>query len=187
MDDANSLTNHFLIAMPNLADPNFFHTVTYICNHDEQGAMGITLNRPINVSLGELLDQLDMSTDDPEIANIPIFAGGPVQPERGFVLHENFGNWEASMPVTQNITLTMSQDVIEAIALNEGPQRYIISLGYAGWGEEQLEQELLSNAWLNGEADYNIIFDIPADQQWTRAAKHLGVELSLISSEAGHA
>lgn len=189
--DTTCLTNQFLIAMPNLADPEFFHTVSYICNHDNEGAMGVTINRPLDVGLGDLLDHLEMPTDDIEIASIPVYAGGPVQTDRGFVLHQasktTDNEWDASMVVTDTISLTMSQDIIEAIALNEGPEHYLIMLGYAGWSDGQLEQELLANAWLNGIADAQIIFETPAEQKWTLAARHLGVELSLISTDVGHA
>ncbi len=189
--DTTCLTNQFLIAMPNLADPEFFHTVSYICNHDNEGAMGVTINRPLDVGLGDLLDHLEMPTDDIEIASIPVYAGGPVQTDRGFVLHQasktTDNEWDASLVVTDTISLTMSQDIIEAIALNEGPEHYLIMLGYAGWSDGQLEQELLANAWLNGIADAQIIFETPAEQKWTLAARHLGVELSLISTDVGHA
>lgn len=185
------LTNQFLIAMPNLEDPEFFHTVSYICNHDENGAMGVTLNRQLDVGLGELLDHLQMPTDDPDIASIPVYAGGPVQADRGFVLHQTHNSsekdWDASIVVTDSISLTMSQDIIEAIALNEGPQRFLVMLGYAGWGEGQLEQEMLSNAWLSGEADPDIIFDTPVEHKWNEAAKLTGVELGLLSTDIGHA
>ena len=189
--ETTCLTNQFLIAMPNLVDPEFFHTVSYICNHDDNGAMGVTINRPLDVGLGDLLDHLQLPTDDPDIASIPVYAGGPVQSDRGFVLHhtekKNTDEWDVSMVVSDSISLTMSQDIIEAIALNEGPEKFLIMLGYAGWGEGQLEQELLSNAWLNGNADETVIFDIPPENQWTEAAKHLGIELGLLSTDIGHA
>jgi len=189
--ETTCLTNQFLIAMPNIADPEFFHTVSYICNHDDEGAMGVTINRPLDVGLGELLEHLNMPTDDIEIANIPVYAGGPVQTDRGFVLHRTQQTknteWDATMVVTDSISLTMSQDIIEAIALNEGPQDYLVMLGYAGWTEGQLEQELLDNAWLSGIADPKIIFETHSEQQWTHAAKYLGVELGLMSTDIGHA
>jgi len=185
------LTNQFLIAMPNLEDPEFFHTVSYICNHNEEGAMGVTINRPLDIGLGDLLEQMKMPTDDPDIASIPVYSGGPVQSERGFVLHQsnksNDNEWDITMPVSNSISLTMSQDIIEAIALNEGPEKFLIMLGYAGWSDGQLEQELLSNAWLSGEADDNVIFETPSEQLWTEAAKHLGIELGLMSTDIGHA
>ena len=188
--DITCLTNQFLIAMPNLEDPEFFHTVSYICNHDDGGAMGVTINRPLDVGLGDLLDHLKLPTDDPDIASIPVYAGGPVQSDRGFVLHKtdknNDNEWDATMIVSDSISLTMSQDIIEAIALNEGPQNFLIMLGYAGWGEGQLEQELLSNAWLSGQANEEVLFETPTENQWSQAAKHLGIEMGLISTDIGH-
>lgn len=187
MQPTANLTNHFLIAMPNLADPNFFHTVTYLCEHNEEGAMGLVINRPMDLQFHELLEHLELETADPELAQLPIYQGGPVQTERGFVLHSNEGEWDASIQVTDQLVMTMSQDIIEAIALAEGPTQYLIALGYAGWGEGQLEEELANNAWLNGPADASIIFDQPAEQRWSAAAAHLGVELSRLSSDVGHA
>lgn len=181
------LTNHFLIAMPTLADPNFFHTVTYLCEHNEEGAMGIVVNRPLDLQFQELLGHLELETDDPELAQLTIYQGGPVQTERGFVLHSNDGDWDASIQVTDSMVMTMSQDIIEAIALGEGPRQYLIALGYAGWGDGQLEEELANNAWLNGPADAGIIFDLPVEQRWSAAAAHLGVELSRLSTDVGHA
>lgn len=176
--------------MPTLEDPEFFHTVSYICNHDDDGAMGVTINRPLDVGLGDLLVHLKMPTDDPDIASIPVFAGGPVQADRGFILHKTNNTqdveWDSSMVVSDSISLTMSQDIIEAIALNEGPKEFLIMLGYAGWGEGQLEHELLSNAWLSGIANEKVIFDTAVENQWSHAAKHLGIELELMSTDVGH-
>jgi putative transcriptional regulator len=187
MQATADLTNHFLIAMPTLADPNFFHTVTYLCEHNEEGAMGIVINRPLDLQFQELLGHLELETDDPELAQLTIYQGGPVQTERGFVLHSNDGDWDASIQVTDSMVMTMSQDIIEAIALGEGPRQYLIALGYAGWGDGQLEEELANNAWLNGPADASIIFDLPVEQRWSAAAAHLGVELSRLSTDVGHA
>lgn len=181
------LTNHFLIAMPNLADPNFFHTVTYMCEHNDDGAMGLVVNRPLDLQFHELLEHLELETADPELAHLPIYQGGPVETERGFVLHSNQGEWDASIKVTDNLVMTMSQDIIEAIALGEGPDKYLITLGYAGWGNGQLEEELANNAWLNGPAEPSIIFDLPVEQRWHAAAAHLGIELNLLSTDVGHA
>jgi len=187
MQATADLTNHFLIAMPTLADPNFFHTVTYLCEHNQEGAMGLVINRPLDLQFQELLEHLGLETDDPDLAQLTIYQGGPVQTERGFVLHSNDGDWDASIQVTDNMVMTMSQDIIEAIALGEGPRQYLITLGYAGWGDGQLEEELANNAWLNGPADAGIIFDLPVEQRWSAAAAHLGVELSRLSTDVGHA
>lgn len=184
---ANQLTNQFLIAMPSLADPNFSQTVTYICDHNDEGAMGLVVNRPLDLEIDALLSHLDINAEQHRAGHIPIYQGGPVQTERGFVLHRDIGQWEATMEIFDDIALTMSQDIIEAIAHNEGPKDYLITLGYAGWGAGQLEEELAANAWLNGPADPDIIFDTPIEQRWTASAQHLGVELKNLSSDVGHA
>ncbi len=132
MNEMNFLTNHFLIAMPSLKDPNFFHGVTYICEHNEEGAMGIMINRPLDIDLGEVLGQMRISNERPEVAKIPIYLGGPVQCERGFVLHKPHGQWEATLKVTAEIGVTSSRDILEAIARGEGPQQCLIALGYGG-------------------------------------------------------
>jgi len=185
--EPKSLVDHFLIAMPALDDPNFSRTVTYLCDHGEEGAMGLVINRPLDLTLGELLSQIDLSASDPQAAIAPIYQGGPVQGERGFVLHRPLGDWEATLAVSEDIGVTMSRDIIEAIARGEGPERYLIALGYAGWGSRQLEDEMAANAWLSGPANAEILFDWPADQRWDAAAALLGVDLSLLSTDVGHA
>lgn len=187
MAQDTTLTGHFLIAMPNLADPNFFHTVTYMCEYNLGGAMGLVINRPTELSLGNLAEQLEIEVTEPEMANTPIYQGGPVQTDRGFVLHSPEGDWDNTLMVTPGIALTMSQDIIEAIAQGIGPEQYLITLGYAGWGEGQLEEELTANAWLNGPADSKIIFSTPVESRWTAAAAHLGIQLSQLSNDIGHA
>lgn len=186
-DLTDNLTNHFLIAMPNLADPNFHHTVTYLCDHNQEGAMGLIINRPMDLALGELFDYLDITNPKVELLDTPVYQGGPVQTERGFVLHNPMGKWEATMPISSQLELTMSQDIIEAIACGEGPDQYLIALGYAGWGSGQLEAELAANAWLNGPAESTIIFDKPIEQRWNASAALLGVEINQISTDIGHA
>jgi putative transcriptional regulator len=181
------LTGQFLIAMPNLADPNFFHTVTYLCEHSPGGAMGLVINRPTELTLAELAEQLDIEITEPVLATTPIYQGGPVQTERGFVLHPGKEDWDNTLQVAPGISLTMSQDILEAIAQGVGPEKFLITLGYAGWGEGQLEEEIAANAWLNGPADPAIIFDTPAESRWRAAAAHLGVELSQLSNDIGHA
>jgi len=187
LDPAENLSNHFLIAMPSLADPNFYHTVTYMCDHSEDGAMGIVINRPLDMDLAELLSYLGVSKFPAEIGHTPIYQGGPVQTERGFVLHKPSGEWEATTHISEQIDLTMSQDIIEAIAQGHGPEQYLISLGYAGWGKGQLEQELVDNAWLSGPAESTIIFEQPTEQRWNASAQLLGVDISQISHDIGHA
>ncbi len=183
-----NLTNHFLIAMPDLADPNFHHTVTYVCAHNEDGAMGIVINRPMNVDLGEVLDHMRINGPEADslIRDIPIYQGGPVQPERGFVLHHPPGDWDAMLQVTEEIGVTTSRDILIAIAESRGPENLLIALGYAGWGAGQLEKEMAENAWLSGPASTSILFNVPAENRWQAAAAHLGIDLNLLSTQAGH-
>jgi putative transcriptional regulator len=183
----NSLSNHFLIAMPALDDPNFHHTTTYICEHDENGALGIVINRPLKMQLGDILRHMDIEPGSDEISARPVYMGGPVQSDRGFVLHEPSGNWEATLKVTDRIGITSSRDIIQAIATGDGPEKAIVTLGYAGWGAGQLEQELATNTWLSGPANLNIVFDTPSEERWMAAAALLGVDLNLLSGDMGHA
>ncbi len=182
-----SLTNHFLIAMPALQDPNFARSVTYICQHGEEGALGIMINRPLNIGLEELLESMNITADHPGAGHQAVFAGGPVHPEQGFVLHQPPGEWSSTLRVSDQISVTTSQDIIEAIARDKGPEKYLIALGYAGWGGGQLEEELAANSWLSGPVDAGIIFDTPPEQRWEAAATLLGVDLSLLSNDVGHA
>ncbi|MGB5305966.1 MAG: YqgE/AlgH family protein [Gammaproteobacteria bacterium] len=187
MSTATSLSNHFLIAMPSLSDPNFHHTTTYLCEHNNEGALGIVINRPTETRLADILDHMDIKTDLEAVAMQPVYMGGPVQNDRGFVLHEPVGNWEATLQVTDSIGLTSSRDILEAIAQGSGPEHALISLGYAGWGAGQLEEELAANAWLNGPASSKVVFETPSEQRWTAAAALIGVDLNLLSGDAGHA
>lgn len=187
MPFSTSLTNHLLIAMPGLQDPNFARTVTYICEHTEQGAMGIVINRPLDVTLGALLAQLDIPTVRPGVADTPVYQGGPVQTDRGFVLHTAGYSYDSTLNITPDISVTTSRDILEAIAGGEGPDQVLIALGYAGWGSGQLEQEMSANAWLNGPASNEIIFRMDPSARWMAAAQLLGVDLNLMSGEAGHA
>ena len=181
-----SLSNHFLIAMPALDDPNFHHTATYICEHDADGALGVVINRPLEMQLGEILQHMDIETSSEEIASRPVYMGGPVQSDRGFVLHEPVGEWEATLKVADSIGITSSSDILAAMARDEGPERAIVLLGYAGWGAGQLEQELAANAWLSGPASSEVVFNTPWEQRWLAAAALLGVDLTLLSAETGH-
>jgi putative transcriptional regulator len=187
MTFSTSLTNHFLIAMPGLQDPNFSRTVTYVCEHTEQGAMGIVINRPMDIRLGEVLDQLDIKSDDQRVLDDLVYLGGPVQPDRGFVLHSGGEGFDSTLSITPEISVTTSRDVLEAIADGKGPDRKLVALGYAGWGGGQLEEEMSANSWLSGPADEEIIFSLAADARWQAAAHLLGVDLNLLSGEAGHA
>jgi putative transcriptional regulator len=187
MSVTHSLSNHFLIAMPGLDDPNFHHTTTFICEHDENGALGVVINRPLDMQLGEILQHMDIEPCNEEIPSRQVYMGGPVQSDRGFVLHEPSGNWEATLMVTDSIGITSSRDILQAIAEGRGPEKAIITLGYAGWGAGQLEEELAANTWLSGPASSKIVFETPSEKRWQAAAALLGVDLNLLSSDAGHA
>jgi len=182
-----SLTNHFLIAMPGLQDPNFSRTVTFVCEHSEAGAMGIVINRPMEIQLGEVLSQLDIDPKTRDVSQIPVYLGGPVQTDRGFVIHDGDFSFDSTLTVTPNLSVTTSRDVLEAIANGNGPSNRLIALGYAGWGEGQLEQEMIANAWLSGPADPDVLFATPSAERWQSAAQRLGVDLNLLSGQAGHA
>lgn len=182
-----SLSHQFLIAMPSLADPNFQRTVTYICEHNDQGAMGIVINRPLNLTLGEVFEHMRIPSDKPEIARHTVFMGGPVQTERGFVLHQPAGRWDNTLRLTESMGLATSKEILEAIARGDGPDDIFVALGYAGWGAGQLEQEMAANAWLSGPADSDIIFQVPWNQRWEAAAAAMGVDLHQISNQIGHA
>lgn len=181
------LNDHFLIAMPAMGDPNFHHSVTYICEHNEQGALGITINRPMNLKLGDIFDQLNLERSPDISESAPILLGGPVQPERGFVLHNPGGQWDSSMETGKNIQVTTSQDVLQAMARGEGPDQAIVALGYAGWTAGQLELEVVDNAWLTVPSSREILFETPYDKRWESAAALLGVDVKNISNYAGHA
>jgi putative transcriptional regulator len=181
------LTHHFLIAMPNMADPYFSRTLTYICEHNDQGALGLVVNRPIDMTLQALFERLSLKLSDGEYADAPIYFGGPVQTDRGFVLHAPMGNWQATLPVREAIGLTTSKDILEAVGRGDGPARILVTLGYAGWSPGQLEHELSQNAWLTVEAEDAIIFDTPAEERLPAAMELLGIDYASLQDEAGHA
>ncbi|WP_346841518.1 YqgE/AlgH family protein [Metapseudomonas otitidis] len=181
------LKHHFLIAMPHMDDPNFAQTVTYLVEHNDQGAMGLVINRPNGLKLSDVLEQLRPDDTAPaHCQNLPIYAGGPVQTDRGFVLHPSGPQYQATLDLG-DLALSTSQDVLFAIADGSGPQKSLIALGYAGWQAGQLEAELAENAWLTCPADPAILFDTPSDQRLAAAAARLGVNLNLLTSQAGHA
>lgn len=187
MNEPTSLRHQFLIAMPALDDPNFFQTVTYITEHDSNGALGLVINRPLNMNLGQLLDHLDINATTTEIAATPVYYGGPVQPEQGFVLHSPLGCWDSTLRLTTRLGVTTSRDILHAVAEGTGPRHLLVILGYAGWGPGQLEREMAENAWLSTAFDFDILFTIPHAQRWQAAASLLGVNLHLLSSHVGHA
>ncbi|MCU7852555.1 MAG: YqgE/AlgH family protein [Candidatus Thiodiazotropha sp. (ex Monitilora ramsayi)] len=187
MPSETNLTNHFLIAMPGLEDPNFFHTVTYICEHTSDGAMGIVINRPMDLHLADIFEQLEIKISSTKISEQLVYLGGPVQSDRGFVLHDSSTEWNSTLKITSEISVTTSLDILEAIATDKGPAENLIALGYAGWGAGQLESELAQNAWLSGPAKSDIIFNRSSQERWQAAADLLGVDLNLLSSDTGHA
>ncbi len=184
---SDSLRNHFLLAMPSLSEGIFCHSITYICEHGESGAMGIVINQPLDLSVEEIFDHLQIDSLR-DFSGESVLAGGPVQIDHGFVLHRGSpAHWEASLKVTDEITLTTSRDILRAIAHGTGPEEHLIALGYAGWSAGQLEQELAENAWLSLPADSDIIFRTPAERRLSAAAEQLGIDINLISAKAGHA
>ena len=182
-----NLTHHFLIAMPNMADPHFSRTLTYICEHNDQGALGLVVNRPIDMTLQALFERLSLQMRDKKSAEAPIYFGGPVQTDRGFVLHAPTGDWQSTLRVRDLIGLTTSKDILEAVGRGEGPERMLVTLGYAGWSPGQLEHELSQNAWLTVGATDDIIFDTPAEERLPAAMELLGVDYAKLQDEAGHA
>ena len=182
-----NLTHHFLIAMPNMADPHFSRTLTYICEHNEQGALGLVINRPIDMTLAKLLDQVSIPATSAQCDLIPVHYGGPVQTDRGFVLHGPLGNWQSTLSISSEIGLTTSKDILQAVARGEGPRQMLVTLGYAGWAPGQLENEIQHNGWLHCSADAELIFGQDTDGKYERALKKIGIDLGMLSSEAGHA
>ncbi|SFM57571.1 putative transcriptional regulator [Halopseudomonas yangmingensis] len=181
------LKDQFLIAMPQMADPRFAHSLIYLCEHNAEGAMGLIINQPSGLNLGDVMLQLVPDLDIVgNTAVQPVFNGGPVQPERGFVLHANGQPWQATVELGV-LQLTTSRDILLAMARGEGPNAALLALGYAGWGAGQLDQELADNVWLSCPADQQILFKLPADKRLQAAADKLGIDLNLLSSQAGHA
>jgi putative transcriptional regulator len=182
-----SLQDHFLIAMPAMGDPNFNETVTYVCKHDADGALGIIINRPTEMSLREVFAQLALEVRDERQAARPVLSGGPVARDRGFVLHRSAEGYDSTLRAGNDIRVTVSQDILGALARGEGPDPVLVALGYAGWGAGQLEAELGANAWLSVPADQAILFETPFEQRWSAAIGLLGVDIHQITTYAGHA
>jgi putative transcriptional regulator len=185
--DSINLTNHFLIAMPAMADPHFSKTVTYICEHSEKGAIGLVINKPIDITLAHLFEQVDIHLTDQAFSDDAVYFGGPVKVECGFVLHQPLGDWNSTLKVDADIGMTTSKDILEAIADGRGPQRVLVTLGYAGWSPGQLEEEIKQNGWLTVEADQRLIFDLPAEDKLVAAMAKLGVHPAMLSDAVGHA
>jgi putative transcriptional regulator len=181
------LGHQMLIAMPGMVDQNFAGSVTLLCQHSDAGAIGITINRLSDYTLGEILNQLKIDCDDESIRGRPVLEGGPVAPDRGFVLHSPLPGYESSLEVGEDIMVTTSRDVLAEIAEGKGPEKYVVALGYAGWGGGQLEGEMLANAWLSVAADTSIVFDLPLPSRFNEALGRLGIQIDRLHSEAGHA
>lgn len=180
----DNLRDHFLVASPYLQDPRFHGAVVYLCEHSDEGALGLTVNRPLDIHLGEILEQLDL--DGGEL-DLPVFSGGPVQPERGFVLHTPDSEWQHTATVSPSVQLTTSRDILEAIGIGEGPETFLVCLGYAGWDSGQLEDELSSNAWLTCPATQELLLGTPWEQRYEAVLRHMGVDLKQLSESVGHA
>lgn len=182
-----NLTNHFLIAMPSMADPNFSKTLTYICEHNDKGALGLVVNRLGEITLGTLLGKADITLDNDQWKSVPVYHGGPVQTDRGFVLHQPIGSWQSTLAVNDVAGLTTSRDVLLSMVAGNGPDKMLVALGYAGWAAGQLEQEIKHNGWLTVEADLDVVFDLPAEARLNAAMGLLGISFANLSDQAGHA
>ena len=189
-----NFTNQFLIAMPSLRDGTFAGTVIYLCKHTDKGALGLVINKPIDIKLKNLFEKVELTLDREDLADEPVYFGGPVQTERGFVLHERLGgegseggHYNSSLQIPGGLEMTTSKDVLEALSHGAGPKRILVTLGYSGWGAGQLEDELSRNGWINVGAEPAIIFDTPVEQRYGKALSLLGIDLGMLSQEAGHA
>jgi putative transcriptional regulator len=182
-----NLTDHFLIAMPAMADSFFSKTLVYIAEHNEQGALGVIVNRPIDMSLATLFKKIDITLEAEGFAELPVFFGGPVQTDRGFVLHRPVGEWQSTLAVNRHVGLTSSRDVLQAVAREGQPRDVMVTLGYAGWAAGQLEHELAKNAWLTVPADPSILFDLPYEDRLASAMETLGIDFTNLADDAGHA
>ena len=187
MSDSGYLTNQLLIAMPSMGDPNFAQTVALVCEHSASGALGLILNRPLPMRMKEIFEQLEIELGEGPLSERPVLRGGPMQTDRGFVVHRAGGEWDSTMEVSDTIHVTTSRDILAAMARGEGPEEAVVALGYAGWGGGQLEDEIRANAWLNAPVEAGIIFDLPFESRWHAAGRLLGVELSRISPISGNA
>jgi len=186
-----NLTNQFLIAMPGLAGDTFAGTVIYLCEHTENGALGLVINKPIDIKLKNLFEKVELTLDRHDLAESPVYFGGPVQTERGFVLHERLsddgGHYNSSLQIPGGLEMTTSKDVLEALSNGAGPKKVLVTLGYSGWGAGQLEEEMRRNSWINVIAEPAIIFDTPVEQRYDKALSLLGIDPGMLSQEAGHA
>ena len=183
----SSLANHLLIAMPSLTDPNFERSVIYVCEHHPQGTVGLIINRPMQFFLGLVFEQMKIEPIKVEHTQMPLLFGGPVQPERGFVIHRPIGVWRSSLSLREDVTVTTSNDIIQAIAADKGPKDVLVTLGYSGWGESQLDQEVMQNVWLVCPYSSELLYEVPFSERWDYAGNIIGVKMSQLTTDAGHA
>ncbi|MEN1927450.1 YqgE/AlgH family protein [Luteimonas sp. MJ250] len=181
------LANQLLVALPSLADGNFARTVSLLCQHDAGGAMGVVVNRRSDYTLGEIFSQMGIACSDDALCARVVLAGGPVHPERGFVIHDGDRDWDSSLTIADGLRVTTSRDVLEAMARGEGPDKAVLALGCAGWSPGQLDAELAENSWLTVPSDDELLFDLPLDARWQAAAGRIGVDLAHMPDYAGHA
>lgn len=181
-----SLAHHLLVALPSLTDPTFTRSVVLICQHDEDGAMGVLVNQPSEYTLGDVLAQMEITTDNAALRDLVVLNGGPVHPERGFVIHDDPREWDACLAVGEGVYLTTSRDILEAMARGEGPRNALVTLGCAGWSAGQLENEVAENSWLAVPAETDLLFNIPLDERWQGAAARIGVDLFRHTGYSGH-
>lgn len=186
MDNVN-LTDNFLIAMPTLEDPYFANALVYVCEHNENGALGIIVNRPIDMNLASLFEKIDIKLESHQLADLPVYFGGPVQLDRGFVLHRPVGHWQSTLAVNGEVGLTSSRDVLTSVGQQGDPSEILVTLGYSGWDAGQLEEELAQNSWLTVPAQAGILFDLPPEERLPAAMQQLGVSFTQLSDVAGHA
>lgn len=182
-----SFANQLLIAMPSMTDPTFSRSVIYICEHQPQGAVGLIINRPSTFPLSFIFKQLNIEPIHVQLSERPILVGGPIQPERGFVIHKQTGQWTSSMFLRQDVNITTSNDIIRAMAVDAGPKDSLVTLGYTGWTEEQLEKEIMNNSWLVCPFASELLYEVPFEKRWLYAGKLLGIDMNQLSSQSGHA
>ncbi len=182
----NFLQSQLLIAMPNMGDPNFDHTVTLICQHNSDGCFGLIINRPIKITLEDLFEQLDIPTNNESIKGVYALRGGPMQQEQGFVIHDTEKQWESTLSISKGLSVTASRDILLDIAIGKGPDNFLLTLGCANWGADQMINEFKENAWLNCDADNKILFNTPYSKRWNQAVDQMGIDINFISNVAGH-
>lgn len=187
MSNISSLSNMLLIAMPSMNDPNFRHTVIYVCEHQPEGAVGLIINRPMQFPISMIFEQLQIQPNRDQISTRPLLFGGPLQPERGFVIHKQLGAWQSSLNLREDVTVTTSNDIIRAIALDEGPTDLLVTLGFTGWSPNQLEEEVKNDAWILCPFKAELLYEVPFEHRWLYAGSLIGVDMNQLTSQSGHA